>query len=415
MNAILDSGAISICQQLHNQGFQAYLVGGCVRDLLLGETPKDYDIATDALPNQMMQIFPDHIPTGLQHGTITVKQDNGLYELTTFRIEGSYSDGRRPDEVFFVSSIEQDLARRDLTINAIAYDPLTHLFVDPFNGKYDLEIGLIKAVNDPNLRFQEDGLRIMRVARFAARFNYQVDTDTLLAMQTNLPTLVKVSKERIADELRKTLMSNHSIRGIELLRLSGVLDIICPSLSYSAFTSKAFTNIIGGELETRLALLYYAANQVLPEVCQEELINLRFSKKEIKRVLFLLKLLSQFQHFQKYPTQDRYNHFMACLMNEAPDPWIDTCEQFLTLTAALEIDVGFDIDPYCHHEIIPRKNLIINGDDMISIGIKGNEIGRYLSEAYEEVLRNPLNNNRKYLTTYVSELKKMQQIFISHS
>jgi len=194
--------AIEVCRVLNQHQYQAFIVGGCVRDLILGQKPKDWDITTDASPKRVVELFSKTIPTGLQHGTVTVCMGEGAenhFEVTTFRIEGEYSDGRRPDEVFFVMNVEQDLARRDLTINAIAYDPLSHRMVDPYGGVEDLKQGLIRAVGKPTVRFQEDGLRIMRVARFAARFGYRVDNHTFEGMKESLETLKKVSKERIND------------------------------------------------------------------------------------------------------------------------------------------------------------------------------------------------------------------------
>src|SRR5271157_2107741 len=230
---LINSRAVEVCRILQKAEYQAFIVGGCVRDLILGQKPKDWDITTDATPKKIMELFPKNIPTGLQHGTVTVCMGEGVenhFEVTTFRIEGQYSDGRRPDEVFFVMDVNQDLARRDLTINAIAYDPLSHRFEDPFNGVSDLQQGLIKAVGDPLVRFQEDGLRIMRVARFAARFGYSVDGHTFEGMKQSLDTLKKVSKERINDELTKILMSENPSFGLQLLQGSGALDIACPLL-----------------------------------------------------------------------------------------------------------------------------------------------------------------------------------------
>ena len=152
--------AIEVCRTLHSHNYQAFIVGGCVRDLFLGATPKDWDITTNANPEQVMKIFPKTIPTGLQHGTITVVMGEGVenhFEVTTFRVEGEYKDGRRPEEVFFVQNVTEDLSRRDLTINAIAYDPITSTLVDPFDGLGAIQHRMLEAVGDPAMRFQEDG------------------------------------------------------------------------------------------------------------------------------------------------------------------------------------------------------------------------------------------------------------------
>ena len=171
MNITIESGAAALLDALHRAGFAAYAVGGCVRDSLLGLAPHDWDLCTAARPEQVMELFGEKqcIPTGLQHGTVTVKRDGRLYEITTFRTEGSYSDGRHPDSVAFVPDVREDLARRDFTINAMAYSAEEGL-CDPFGGQEDLARGVVQAVGEPLRRFEEDALRILRLYRFAARF-----------------------------------------------------------------------------------------------------------------------------------------------------------------------------------------------------------------------------------------------------
>ena len=175
----LDSGAAALLDALHGAGYAAYAVGGCVRDSLLGLTPHDWDLCTSALPRQVLDRFGKEqcIPTGLQHGTVTVKYGGKLYETTTFRTEGSYSDGRHPDSVAFVPDVKEDLARRDFTINAMAYSAEEGL-IDPFGGREDLARGLVRAVGVPHQRFTEDALRILRLYRFAARFGFEIDPAT---------------------------------------------------------------------------------------------------------------------------------------------------------------------------------------------------------------------------------------------
>ena len=391
--------AIEVCRVLNEHNYQAFIVGGCVRDLLLGQQPKDWDITTDASPQRVLEIFPKTIPTGLQHGTVTVCMGEGVenhFEVTTFRIEGDYSDGRRPDEVFFVMNVDQDLARRDLTINAIAYDPLTCVFADPFNGVSNLaEPGLIKAVGDPKIRFREDGLRIMRVARFAARFGYPVDGNTFLGMKESLETLKRVSKERISDELSKTLMSNHASYGLQLLRESGALDIACPLLAGRQLPLLPHQDKCQGTLETRLAFLY---NKLpIPQV-QEELINLKFSNKEIKRVLFLLELVNKFNVFEAAQTALSYKSFMAFLKNQSPDPWEYTLKQFLQLTEPMGMASGALLDEYRQEIVLARKEMQINGDDLLAAGMSaGPRIKKILEECYLEILHHPEHNTKMHL------------------
>lgn len=202
----IEAGAARLLDKLHAAGYKAYAVGGCVRDSLLGQTPHDWDLCTSALPEQVMELFgaENCIPTGLQHGTVTIKQDGKLYETTTFRTEGSYSDGRHPDRVAFVPDVREDLARRDFTINAMACNDEEGL-IDPFGGQEDLQLGVVRAVGVPKQRFEEDALRILRLYRFAARFEFVIDPATGEAAKELCGHLDCVSLERIEDELSRLL------------------------------------------------------------------------------------------------------------------------------------------------------------------------------------------------------------------
>lgn len=400
---LVSPGAIQVCQALIRAGFQAYIVGGCVRDLLLGVEPKDYDITTDASPEEVVNLFPKTIPTGLQHGTVTVVMGQGIenhFEITTFRIEGAYTDGRRPEEVFFVLNVEQDLARRDLTINAIAYDPIADRLVDPYGGLEDLRKGIIRAVGNPEARFQEDGLRIMRVARFAARFGYAVEAPTFAGMKNNLETLKKVSKERIQDELCKTLMTKEPSYGIQLLQQSGALAVACPFLCsrdvYMHFLP--FLDRCQEELETRLAFMY---SMCPVEQVQTELLFLKFSNKEFKRVTFLLSLLDRYNEFIKKDTPSAYKSFMAIIKNHAPDPWEYSFEQFIRLTEAMQFESRAQFAKYEGEVVFAKREMLLNGDDLLLIGIKpGPQIKSILEACYLEILQHPESNNKGYLLSF---------------
>ena len=206
MRLKLDPGAAVLLDALHAAGYRAYAVGGCVRDSLMGLVPHDWDLCTSALPQQVVELFGAErcIPTGLQHGTVTVKQNGGLYEITTFRTDGAYTDGRHPDEVHFVPDVREDLARRDFTINAMACNEREGL-IDPFGGQSDLHNGIVRAVGVPQKRFEEDALRILRLYRFAARFGFAIDPATAQAAQALCEHLDCVSSERIEEELSKLL------------------------------------------------------------------------------------------------------------------------------------------------------------------------------------------------------------------
>ena len=223
----LDPGAALLLDALHGAGHAAYAVGGCVRDSLLGLDPHDWDLCTSARPEQVMALFGEEkcIPTGLQHGTVTVKQGGRLYETTTFRTEGAYSDGRHPDAVCFVPDVREDLARRDFTINAMAYSAEEGL-IDPFGGRDDLAAHLVRAVGEPERRFEEDALRILRLYRFAARFGFAIDPATGAAAQALGPHLDCVSAERIQEELLKLLAAPRPGSYLE----PAVLAVVLPEL-----------------------------------------------------------------------------------------------------------------------------------------------------------------------------------------
>ena len=230
MKLTLDPGAAALLDTLHAAGYAAYAVGGCVRDSLLGRTAHDWDLCTSALPQQVMELFGAEqcIPTGLQHGTVTIKYGGQLYETTTFRTEGSYTDGRHPDAVQFVPDVREDLARRDFTINAMAYNEAEGL-VDPFGGQKDLQNGLLRAVGEPQQRFTEDALRILRLYRFAARFGFALDAATARAARQLAPHLDCISAERIQEELAKLLAAPQPGAYLEPTVLAVVLPELTPA------------------------------------------------------------------------------------------------------------------------------------------------------------------------------------------
>ena len=230
-NIRLDAGAAALLARLHGAGYAAYAVGGCVRDSLLGRTPQDWDLCTSARPEQVLALFGKGqcIPTGLQHGTVTIKYGGQLYETTTFRTEGAYTDGRHPDEVHFVPDVRQDLARRDFTINAMAYNDAEGL-IDPFGGQQDLQQGILRAVGDPATRFEEDALRILRLYRFAARFGFAIDPPTGQAARALCAHLDCVSVERIEEELSKLLAAPAPAAYLD----EKILKVIIPELSAPA-------------------------------------------------------------------------------------------------------------------------------------------------------------------------------------
>lgn len=220
-------------QDLHNAGFEAYFVGGCVRDLIMGLIPHDFDICTNATPEQVMTVLEGcnkkFIETGLQHGTLTAVYGNDFYEITTYRSDGEYKNHRSPESVTFEASIDADLARRDFTINAMAYDPISDDFIDLFGGKYDIENNVIRAVGEPDKRFDEDGLRILRALRFAIRYEFAIEEKTAEAMISLKRLLKCISKERITAELEKMLTCGKPITNL-FTQFADVVGEIIPEL-----------------------------------------------------------------------------------------------------------------------------------------------------------------------------------------
>jgi poly(A) polymerase len=234
--------AISIVKTLRQQGFQAYFAGGCVRDLLLKRRPADYDVATSATPAQVMEIFPDTYAVGAQFGVVLVPLPEGqraenaapkgkALEVATFRSDLGYSDGRRPDEVRFSLDPREDVARRDFTINGLMLDPVSGEVLDVVGGRGDLEVGIVRAIGDPERRFAEDKLRMLRAVRFAARFEYEIETDTLAAIQRLAHEVQAVSRERVRDELTKMLTEGRARRAFLLLDQTGLLKEVLPEIT----------------------------------------------------------------------------------------------------------------------------------------------------------------------------------------
>lgn len=292
MNMEMEPGAAKVIARLMDAGFAAYAVGGCVRDALLGRRANDWDICTGALPEQTIAAFGQEncIPTGIKHGTVTVRMDGGLYEVTTFRTDGAYSDGRHPDHVGFVADVREDLARRDFTINAMAYNDREGL-VDPFGGQADLlKRGVVRAVGDPMVRFDEDALRVMRLFRFAARYGLAIDEETERGALALREKLRCVSGERIREELFKLLLAPkpspylpRAIVGVILPEMSGVdEDAYARAL--------AAVDALAADAPLRLAaLLYPACAQQGVQAASAAMSRLRCSNRTAKRVTTALE------------------------------------------------------------------------------------------------------------------------------
>ena len=223
--------ANSICDALQQNGHQAFLVGGCVRDLLLGREPADYDVATDASPDRVMRLFPDSLAIGAHFGVVLVTRKDCKVEVATFRRDMNYSDGRHPDQVIYASRAEDDVSRRDFTINGLLMRHDSGEILDFVGGQADLKAGFVRAIGDPERRFTEDKLRMLRAVRFAARFDYRVETQTFAAIQKHATEIHTISAERIREELSKLLTEGAARRGFELLDEAGLLNEVLPEIS----------------------------------------------------------------------------------------------------------------------------------------------------------------------------------------
>jgi len=221
--------AISVVQRLRREGYEAYLAGGCVRDMLLHKAPQDYDIATDARPNDIQRVFADTIPVGAQFGVILVMVEGEPFEVASFRHDGPYLDGRRPSAVRY-GSLQEDIRRRDFTINGMVYDPIDDRIIDLVEGRKDLELRTIRAIGEPRERFREDRLRMIRAVRFAASLKFEIAAETFAAIRQLAPTIADISWERIGDEVTRILTEGGARRGFELLDLSGLLAVLLPEI-----------------------------------------------------------------------------------------------------------------------------------------------------------------------------------------
>jgi tRNA nucleotidyltransferase (CCA-adding enzyme) len=320
--SIVPPDVTRICERLKERGKRSWIVGGCVRDALLGKGAADWDVATDARPEELMKSFPKAIPTGLQHGTVTVVSHGHHYEVTSLRGETTYTDGRRPDAVHFVDDITADLARRDFTMNAIAVDPWSGELIDPFGGRADLDARVLRAVGDPLERFSEDGLRVLRAARFVATLEVELDPKTLSAISPTLDTYRKVSSERIRDEWVKTMKARRPSRAFEIMRETGILGVTCPELlegvdmeqnKWHAFTvwrhAMECVDACSGDPILRVAALlhdvgkprtrafsdktndytFYDHDKIGAEIAEPICTRLRFSNDERARIVSLVR------------------------------------------------------------------------------------------------------------------------------
>lgn len=431
----------SAIDALENAGFQAYAVGGCVRDALLRITPHDYDLCTDALPNEIRKVFADYpqLLAGEQHGTVSIVTDAGTVEITTFRKEGTYSDNRHPDWVEFVSDIREDLARRDFTVNAIAYSPRRG-YADPFGGREDLENRILRAVGDPETRFREDSLRILRGMRFAARFRLTPEDETLRAMEACAPLTENLSGERIFEELSGflppadagMLQSFAPILGRLIPELGATVgfDQRSPHHAYDVFTHTALVvEAVSADVTLRWAALLHDIGKV-PTFHTDETGRGHFKKhanvgaQMADAILQRLKAPGKLReevvwlienHMTKL-TPDRVSlrHMLTKYDAALLDKLIclqkadmaskgmgedDRADQFAVLRMLL---LQLETEGSCRSV----KDLAVGGSDLMALGYHGPAIKACLSDLLERVLNEELPNEKEALLSAVPAPEK---------
>ena len=401
MTIRMDEGAAELLDTLHRAGYAAYVVGGCVRDSLLGLTPHDWDLCTSALPQQVMELFGAQrcIPTGLQHGTVTVKQSGALYEITTFRTEGTYTDGRHPDEVHFVPDVREDLARRDLTINAMAYNEKEGL-VDPFGGQADLQSGIVRAVGVPRQRFTEDALRILRLYRFAARFGFAIDPPTAQAAQELCAHLDCVSVERIEEELAKLLSAPAPAAYLD----KKILLVILPELSSEALAAaKPVVDACpaGAEnLPIRLAALLLSLGE---DGTRRTLRRLRCSNACIEETAVLVReVVSGVPVSLNIHARRLLGKYNLCTVQRLAALGTALQPEHAADFAALsELAERLDADGVCCR----ISQLAVNGRDLMAAGVPaGPGIRKVLEALLDGVIREEYPNERQALLAAVQQL-----------
>ena len=431
MNITIEPGAAALLDALHRAGFAAYAVGGCVRDSLLGLAPHDWDLCTAARPEQVMELFGEKqcIPTGLQHGTVTVKRDGKLYEITTFRTEGSYSDGRHPDSVAFVPDVREDLARRDFTINAMAYSAEEGL-CDPFGGQEDLARGVVRAVGEPLRRFEEDALRILRLYRFAARFGFLIDEATEAAAKQLAAHLDCVSVERIEEELNKLLSAPKPGAYLEPEVLAFVLPELPPD--YLSEAREIIDALPAGaeEVTTRWAALLLPLGE---DGTRKALKRLKCSNAVIDGVATLVKEGGEFLRrpsggWDPVAAGNRAGDGMPRPVSEEKAPRtptlslqakrllgkydLHTVQQLTALWSALQPERKDEFTALQKEaETLTAQNaccrvsqLAVNGRDLMAAGVApGPGLRRVLEALLEEVITGRLPNERAELLAFAAK------------
>ena len=446
MDITISDGAKSILERLNNAGFRSYVAGGAVRDLIMNKMPNDYDIATDAKPDDVKKLFRKTIDTGIKHGTVTVIENGEGYEITTFRKDGAYSDNRHPSEIEYVKDKRIDCLRRDFTINAMMYNPESGL-VDFFCGRRDIRKHIIRCVGKPEDRFKEDALRMLRAVRFKAQLGFEIEERTELAIRKYAVLIKKVSKERILDELNKILLSDNP-DGVRDLHRLGLLKFILPELErcFGEKQRNKFHIYDGGEhiMQTIkntppdlilrwAALLHDTGKPCCSSVDSNGIIHFYGHHRESRRItvdvlhrlhmdsnsIRDIALLVENHDYRVEPSFGAVKRMMS-------KTGADLFEKLLTLQKAdnaaknpellpeklKRIDGGLEI----YREVLAKNqpyrvtDLVLNGRDLMEIGYRqGKEIGDTLKALLDEVIIRPELNTRAYLVKRAKEMRQKRK------
>ena len=397
-----------IISVLEKDGYEAYAVGGCVRDSILGDKPKDWDICTSALPNQTMKCFERHtiIETGLKHGTVTLVLDRKPFEITTYRIDGDYIDNRRPDSVEFVSDLKKDLSRRDFTVNAMAYNPKNGI-IDYFGGIKDIKSKIIRCVGSADKRFQEDALRIIRALRFASVLGFSIDKDTSDAIHNNKKLLKNIAVERIAIELNKLIVGENA--GDIIYDYTPVMIEIIPSISEIADNGgdiwkrtvsdidNAPVNIILRLTILLYGVLYHKNPQGRSDTAKKILKRLKYDNVTVSNVTKLIlyhddEIIPERKHIKRWLNKIGENTFRQ-----------------LTKLKTAEVkshEILFLLDEIISQgQCYSLKDLAVSGDDLINAGVpKSAEMGRILNRLVDMIIEEEIENDREKLLQTVKSI-----------
>ncbi len=430
------AGALPVLEALARAGHEAWLVGGGVRDLLLARPVNDWDVATSAVPEDVLALWPDAVPTGIRHGTVTLPRPGGALEITTYRKEGPYSDGRHPDWVGFGATLEEDLSRRDFTVNAMALDPREGVLADPEGGEDDLRARRLRTVGDPDERFQEDGLRPLRGIRLAAVLGFSVDPETQAAMSRAKQRVAGVACERIRDELMKLLAAPRPSVGLELLRSTGLLEVVLPEIAegvgveqnrwhaYDVYTHtlEAVDAAPQDRPLVRLAALlhdvakprtrrvvdgqgtFYNHQYVGADMTRGVMDRLRFSRADRDAVARMVR--EHMFHYQSEWTDAAVRRFIRRVgadhvedlfaLHEADHAAHGTGEDSPVPLDELRSRIR---EVLARDEALSIRDLAVNGEDlMAALHLEpGPEVGRILEHLLEQVLEDPALNRREEL------------------